>query len=226
MKSKRIIVTVALFVLVITAVSASVAYGSLGNEVLCSHAETHCAAANVQPAGSTLTYVAAPEGGVLEGHFSLDVAPGVPALSCGWATFGAQTKEKENFFLAASMVTNIESDSCTYFGGASSCSSASMNTPPATIIWEEGNSGTVVIGTTVNPLTVSFTCTKPDGKAVSCTFARPKAVNLKVTVSGEENAETVKRAEMKLASGTAGCEPVLELDYTGHSNKRSYIALD
>lgn len=192
------------FVAIITAMAGFASASASAKSVLCDRAEAPCPSGGVLPAGTWLTTGV---GGKPNG-FTITTGTGEPKLSCEWATIGAKSVAEGGNPLPAESWTSLQSSTCGGFGGQGGCTSASMNTPPASIEATGSGSGVIDVGTKEHPLTVSFNCV-----SVQCTYSAASPVPVEVNSAGEAMVSKVPltRTEGGFLCGQTGSSLVLNM---------------
>lgn len=179
------------------AATFAVASASAGT-VLCGYPETTCAPSDIQPAGTWL----------VTGHLTEKVTEDFvlktssnKLLECGVSSMNTQTTAEDGSPLTATTSSSVNPKYCdSYSSTANTCSSVSINSPKSTIEATGGGSGDVLIGSTSEPLTITYTC-KPsweEGGSSTCTYAATGAVDLHI--NGEIGTATVTAAPFSLKS--------------------------
>lgn len=189
--------------------------------VLCGETEVEadpCSNSEILPAGATLLTGAYND--YLHG-LVIRQDGGGKSHECGNFGLGFDTTEDAGQPLEAEgSYGSVIGNSCTAFRfGERSCSSATVNTPDATIEATGGGDAIIEVGTAEQPLVVSFTCELGSEALDVCTYEATGSVTMEV--DGQERIVSVDDAPLKRVKGsflTCGPETGMVLDMTAGYN--------
>jgi hypothetical protein len=170
--------------------------------VLCSALESPCAEGNVLPAGKYLQ-----TGGSASNALEVRWAEG-QLLRCTSAVMSFKTLSDGGApALAATPYSNVPSYECFGFGEATkTCTSTTLSVPSATLEATGAGTGVVRLGTSLSPVTVSFTCGTKSGTQ-TCSYKATETVKLNIGSTGA----TTFNAPLVRTSGTCAEKGTLSL---------------
>lgn len=202
---KRIgMITATVAVVMAMAATLAVASASAGT-VLCSEASAQCES-ETAPTGTWLVTAQVHEA-IGEG-FKLSYGTGNGyVLKCGTSFINLKTTQRNAEPLNATTATGLNPKYCiSLFSEAegAKCSSASMNSPNATI--EATPTGGIIrVGSTTEPLSVSYVCYQGFSEEGGCTYSAKGAIEM--VYNRESGTVSVVKAPMKKTGqvGSAWC---------------------
>lgn len=197
---KRFITMVAIAATAIAAMAAIAAGPASAGTVLCKTPTTTCASADILPKGSYFT-----NGWNSGGGFEIKEGSTV-RLSCNGNGLSGKTDLRNGNPLTGKF--GGEAGSCSGFG-FTSCGTATMNQPAVTYSAGLSGSGTMIIGSTSEPLAITIKCASIFGEA-NCVFTAKGAVNL---VSSGSTAK-ITNAAMTVKGGAVLCGESVVLNVT------------
>jgi hypothetical protein len=201
---KRFITMVATAAAALAVMAAMTAVPASAGTVLCKVPATNCTPENVQPAGSYFT-----TGYPYAGGFVIEEAGGENGayLSCDSNAMSAKTEMKNGNPLPGEF-NGMLSKCHPWANPEATCGSSSMNHPPVTFEAGVYGEGTVRIGSSSQPLTVSAKCNLAGLGEISCTYTAKNTV----VMSFNSYVATVSNASMTSSGGLCGwSNPVLNV---------------
>lgn len=155
------------------AIAAFSAATASAGTVLCTKPVTNCAEADVLPAGSYVTT------GTDHVHFVIEESEGAKFVDCGQNIMSAKTTAKVGTPLPATFAGYLNPSKCHGWEALSStCTSASMNTPPVGLVAGTWGAGTIEIGSASQPLTVTLKCNYGIFGEYTCVYTAANAVKM------------------------------------------------
>lgn len=196
-------------VLAMTAILASASASA--STVLCKSSERPCPAGQVEPAGSWFTVGVAPN----DGTFSLkSLNLYHQTLHCDYAVLAAQTTAESGTPLSAEGHGLVNKDYCALDATpAGQCSSVTVNTPPTTLEALTGKTGEMLMGTSTQPFTISYSCFyKLIGYVQECAWSAPLGLPIKIDSEGFASIEGVKLNLVKSNGHLCGSQAALTME--------------
>lgn len=203
-------------------VEAGTSYLSQATEtVLCGEVGAEadpCPNSEIEPAGTPLAVGAYNE---YVHNLVIKQSGGGKSHECTNFGWGFDTTEEAGQPLEAEgSYGSVNSSSCTAFRfGKRTCSSATVNTPDATIEATGGGDAVVEAGTASQPLVLSLTCELGTESLDVCTYEATASVTIEV--DGQERIVSIDDAPLKRVKGsflTCGPETGMVLDMTAGYN--------
>jgi hypothetical protein len=179
---------------------------SIPDTVFCAEPAATCASEDILPAGSTLKGVVVKEAGESKPMMDFSVTSFLAPFNCRYMQMNTINTAERGVPLPAKSDNYLNVSQC--FVGNGACTSATINNPPTSVEATGAGTGVVKLGTTSEPLTVSFECVW-GSLSYACTWAPTSSP---VSMFVEEGEMLIKEAPMSLVGTGKNCTSSAKLN--------------